>query len=75
MSQVFAIGGQGIGASASTSVSPMNEYSGLISLRMDSLDLLAVQGILKGLLAPELKSINSLTLSLLYGPTFTSIHD
>ena len=32
------------------SISPSNEYSGLISSRMDWLDLLAVQGILKSLL-------------------------
>ena len=32
------------------SVSPSNEYSGLISFRIDWLDLLAVQGILKSLL-------------------------
>ena len=32
------------------SISPSNEYSGLISFRMDWLDLLAVQGILKNLL-------------------------
>ena len=32
------------------SVSPFNEYSGLISFRMDWLDLLAVQGTLKSLL-------------------------
>ena len=31
-------------------ISPSNEYSGLISLRMDRLDLLAVQGTLKSLL-------------------------
>ena len=31
-------------------ISPSNEYSGLISFRMDWLDLLAVQGILKSLL-------------------------
>ena len=36
--------------SFSFSISPSNEYSGLISFRMDWLDLLAVQGILKGLL-------------------------
>ena len=36
--------------SFSFSSSPSNEYSGLISLRMDQLDLLAVQGILKSLL-------------------------
>ena len=49
MSQLFASGGQSIGVSASTSVL-RNEYSGLISFRMDWLDLLAVQGTLKSLL-------------------------
>ena len=48
MSQFFASGGQWIGVSASTSV--LNEYSGLISFRMDWLDLLAVQWTLKSLL-------------------------
>ena len=48
MSQLFASGGQSIGVSASASVLPMN--SGLIFLRMDWLDLLAVQGTLKSLL-------------------------
>ena len=36
--------------SCSFTISPSNEYSGLISFRMDWLDLLAVQGTLKGLL-------------------------
>ena len=48
MSQLFVTGGQS--RSFSFSVSPSNEYSGLISFRMDCLDLLAVQGILKRLL-------------------------
>ena len=48
MSQLFALGGQNIGVSASTSVFPMNTQ-GLISFRMDWLDLLAVQGTLKSL--------------------------
>ena len=48
MSQLFASGGQGIGVL--TSDQSFNEYSGLISLRIDWLDLLAVQGILKSLL-------------------------
>ena len=48
MSQFFASGGQSIGTSIS--VSPSNEYSGLISSRTDWLDLLAVQGTLKSLL-------------------------
>ena len=46
MSQLFASGGQSVGVSASTSVLP-SAYSGLISFRMDWLDLLAVQGTLK----------------------------
>ena len=49
MSQLFTSGGQGIGVSASASVLPMNEYSGLISFRMDWFDLLAVRGTLKSL--------------------------
>ena len=36
--------------SFSFSISPSNEYSGLISFRMDWLDLLAIQGTLKSLL-------------------------
>ena len=36
--------------SSSFSISPSNEYSGLISFRMDRFDLLAVQGTLKSLL-------------------------
>ena len=49
MSQFFASGGQSIG-SFSFSISPSNEYSGLISFRIDWFDRLAVQGILKSLL-------------------------
>ena len=61
--------------SFSSSISPSNEYSGLISFRMDWLDLLAVQGTLKSLSNTQFKSINSSALSFLYGPTLTSIHD
>ena len=50
MSQFFASGGQIIGASFSLSISPSNEHSGLISFRMDWLDLLTGQGTLKSLL-------------------------
>ena len=50
MSQLFPSGGQSIGASLSFSISPSNEYSGLISFRIDWFDLLAVQGTLKSLL-------------------------
>ena len=60
--------------SFSFSLSCSNEYSGLISFRsvLDWLDLPAVQGTSP---APQFKSISSSVLSLLYGPTFTSIHD
>jgi len=55
--------------SFSFSINPSNEYSGLISFRMDWLDLLAVQGTLKSLLTPQFKSISSSVLSFLHGPT------
>ena len=61
--------------SFSFSISPSNEYSGLISFRIDWVDLLAVQVTLKSLLQPQFKSINSLALSFFYSPTLTSIHD
>ena len=49
MSQLFASGGQSYW-SFSFNISPSNDHSGLISFRMDWLDLLAVQGTLKSLL-------------------------
>ena len=61
--------------SFSFSMSPSNEYSGLISFRMAWFDLLAVQGSLKSSPTPQFKSINSSVLSFLYNPTLTSIHD
>ena len=74
MSQLCASGGQSIGASASASILP-NEYSGLISFRIDWFDL-AVRGTLKHLLlTPQFKSINSSALSLFYGPTLTSVNE
>ena len=58
------------------SISLSNEYSGLISFKMDWLDLLAVQGTLKSLLQHHSsKASNSLALSFLYSPALTSIHD
>ena len=62
--------------SFSYSISPSNEYSGLISFRIDWLDLFAVQGTLKeSPPAPQFESINSSELSFLYGITLTSMHD
>ena len=49
MRQLFASGGQSTW-SFSFNISPSNEHPGLISFRMDWLDLLAVQGTLKSLL-------------------------
>ena len=59
----------------SFSISPSNEYSGLISFRIHGLDLLNVQVILKSPPAPQFKGISSSALSLLHRPTLTSIHD
>ena len=56
--------------SFSFNISPSNEHPGLISFRMDWLDLLAVQGTLKSLLQHH-----SSVLSFLYSPTLTFIHD
>ena len=62
--------------SFSFNISPSNEHPGLISFRMDWLNLLAVQGTLQeSSPIPQFKSINSLVLNFLYSPTFTSIHD
>ena len=54
------------------SISASNEYSGLISFRMDRLDILTVQGTLKTLLQPQFKSISS---SVFFMVQLTSIHD
>ena len=54
---------------------PSNEYSGLISFRIDWLDLLAVQGTLKRLLQHHSSKPSSSALSFLHSPTLTSIHD
>ena len=61
--------------SFSFSISSSSEYSGLISFRMDGLDLLAVQGTLKPSPTPQFKSISSSVLSFRYSSTLTSIHD
>ena len=61
---------------ATFSISPSNEYSGLISFRIDWLELLVVQGTLKSLLQHHSSNTSILQLSpLFYSPTLTSIHD
>ena len=57
--------------SFSFSIIPSKEIPGLISFRMDRLDLLAVQGTLKSLLQHH----SSKAPILLHSPTLTSIHD
>ena len=61
--------------SFSFSISPSNEHPGLMSFRMDWLDLLADQGTQESSPTPQFKSIRSSVLSFLYSPTLTSIHD
>ena len=62
--------------SFSFSIIPSKEIPGLISFRVDWLDLLAVQGdSQESSPTPQFNSINSSVLSLLQSPTLTSIHD
>ena len=74
MSQFFASGGQSIGVSASLSVLPMNiqdwlpsGWAGWISLQS--------KGLSRVFSNTTVQNINSSTLSFLYTPTLTSIHD
>ena len=60
----------------SFSISPSNEYSRLISFRIDRFDLLSVPlDSQESSPAPQLESISSSAISLLYDPTLTSVHD
>ena len=52
-----------------------SEHSGLISFRMDWLDLPAVQGTQESSPTPQFKGINSSALSFHYSPTLTYRHD
>ena len=61
--------------SFSFSISPSKEHPGLISFRMDWLDLLAVQGALKSLLQHHSSKASIFQRCFLYHPTLTSIHD
>ena len=57
-------------------ISLFNDYPGLISLRIDWFDLLAVQrDSQESSPTPQFKGINSSALSFLHSPTLTSIHD
>ena len=62
--------------SLSFNISPSNEHSGLISFRVDWLDLLASpRDSQESSPTPQFKSINSSALSFLHSPTLTSIQD
>ena len=62
--------------SFSFNISPSNEYSGLISFRIDWLDLLAVQGTLKSLLQHHSSKASVLcNLAFIIVQLLTSIHD
>ena len=62
--------------SFSFSIRPSSEHSGLISFRIDWFELLAVQRTLKSLLQHYSLNVSiPQRLSLLYGPTFTPVHD
>ena len=61
--------------SFSLSISPSNEYSGLISFRIDWFDLLAIQGSLRMSSVPQFEGINSLALHLFYGTALTTVRD
>ena len=75
MSLLFASGDKKYWSSASATVLPMN-IQGWFPLGFDWFDLLAVQGTLKSFLQqPQSESIDSSALSLLYGPTITSVND
>ena len=74
MSQLFASGGQSIGALASASVLPMN-IQGWFPLGLTFLISLQSKGLSRVFSNTQFKSINSLLFSFLYGPTLTFIHD
>ena len=73
MSWLFASGGQNIGASAPVSVLPVN-IQGWFPLGMTGLISLQSKR-LSRVFSSTIESINSLALSLLYGPTLTSVRD
>ena len=61
--------------SFSCSISPSNEYSGLISFRIDWLDLLYVQGTLKSLHNITIQKHQFFSAQPSLRPTLTSVHD
>ena len=74
VSQLFASGDQSIGASASASVLLMN-IQGWFPLGLTGLISLLFKGLSRLFSSTQSESIDSSVLSLLYGPTLTSIYD
>ena len=74
MSQFFTSGSQGVGASALASVLPMN-IQDWFTLGWTSWISLQSKGLSRAFSNTTVKNISSSVLSLLYGPTVTSIHD
>ena len=74
MSQLFASGGQSIGASPLASVLPMN-IQDWFPLGLTVWSPWSPRDSQESSPASQFKSINSLALSLLYGPTLISVHD
>ena len=56
-------------------ISPSNEYSGLISFRIDFCSPCSPRDSQESSPTPQLESIHSLALSFLYGPSLTSVYD
>ena len=74
MSRLFTSVGESIEA-FSFSISPSNEYSGLIPLGLTGLISFQSKGLSRVFSNSKFESINSSALSPLYGPTLTSLND
>ena len=74
MSWLFTSGGQSTGASASASILPMS-IQGWFPLWFTSLISVLYKGLSRSSPVPQFESINSLVLSLPYGPSLTLVHD
>ena len=74
MSQLFPPVGQSIGASASAADLPMN-IQDRFPLGLTGLISLLSKGLTEPSPVPQFKNISSLTLSLLYGPILTPVHN
>ena len=74
VSWLFTSGGQSIGASVSASILPMS-IQGWFPLGLTGLISLLSRGLSRVFSSNTIPSINSLVLSLLYGPALTSIHE